>query len=115
MNQEEFISAIKIAVVDSTVKSIKSVLIKPPGRQPGLKLLETSKWFNNLNEIDKNMVLDIVQETAETSLFSFLCVLDGVSAIEGRGEKGKLNLYFEKNGVKTFLNNPDDDLLHELL
>ena len=42
-------------------------------------------------------------------------MLDGVRAIEGVGDKGRLSLYYEKDGEKILLNNPDNDYnLHDL-
>ena len=115
MSQEEFIAAIRVAVVESSYKSLESNLIDPPGRQPDSKLLDFANWFNSLNEINKSKLLGVIRETVETTVFSFLCVLDGVRAIENGKDKGKLSLYYEKNGNKDLLNNPDDDYLHELL
>lgn len=115
MTQEEFIAAIKLVVIQYSIDSVESNLIKPPGRQPQKKLLELSKWFANLNSEDKNIVREIVSESIETAVFGFLCVLDGVRTIEDGGEKGSLVLNFEKEGSITWLNNPNQNYLHELL
>ena len=115
MDQNEFVEAIKITVLKSAVQSVESVLIKPPGRQPNVKTLKLSAWYNDLNEGDKQKVQEVIQETAEMAEFGFFCVLDGVRTIEDSPEKGRLKLYFEKNGRQVLLNDPDDDYLHDLL
>jgi len=49
-------------------------------------------------------------------VFSFLCVLDGVSAIEDYGEKGKFELFFKKGQEKkNLLNGPEQEYLHDYL
>ena len=115
MNQEEFVDVIKLVVIDGSIKAVESNLIKPAGRQPQKELVELSDWFNRLNFEDKIMVRKLITESVETGVFGFLCVLDGVSAIEASGEKGSLVLNFEKQGVSTWLNNPDENYLHDLL
>jgi hypothetical protein len=52
---------------------------------------------------------------SDTTMFSFLCVLDGVRAIEDTEEKGQLKLIFSKDGVEELLNNPDEEYLHDLI
>ena len=46
-------------------------------------------------------------------IFGFLCVLDGVRIIEDSEEKGKLLLYYEKNGNRQLLNDPKEEYLHD--
>ncbi|HMH34411.1 MAG TPA: hypothetical protein VK543_15345 [Puia sp.] len=114
MNQEEFINAIRVAVENSAVKSVETYLIKPPGRSPNIKLLALSDWYNKLSKKDQNMVLQVVKESVNTSIFGFLCVLDGVKAIGNSGEKGRLSLYYEKGQDRTLLNDFNDEFLHDL-
>jgi hypothetical protein len=114
MQAQQFVDAIKIAVVDGSIQSIKSNLSQPPGRKPEQKLVEMSAWYNKLTDEDKKMVLRIVRESIETSVFGFLCVLDGVSAIEDGEVKGKLNLFYEKHGKQQLLNDPQEEYLHDI-
>lgn len=114
MQAQQFIDAIKLAVVDGSIQSIKSNLSQPPGRKPEQKLVEMSEWFNQLGDDEKNMVLKIVRESVETTVFGFLCVLDGVRPIEDEEAKGVLELYFKKDGDQQLLNNPDQEYLHDL-
>jgi hypothetical protein len=56
---------------------------------------------------------EIIKEAVETSVFGFLCVLDGVRAIE-TSDKSNLKLYYEKAGNVVLLNDEDDDYLHDI-
>lgn len=113
MDQNEFIDAIKLVVEESSINDIIAILNKPPGRKPSGDLLELSQWYNKLNESDRRFVQRIISKSVFTSIFGFLCVLDGVRAFEN-GDKGELKLYYEKNGSSLLLNNFDSDFLHEL-
>lgn len=114
MNKDEFIAAIKVAVHDSAIKGIKTNLASPPGRKPHEKTKETSRWFNSLPDEDKHQVEEIIKQAVHASVFGFLCVLDGVSAIESTSEKGSLELIFTKNGIKTLINDERGDMLHDI-
>jgi hypothetical protein len=114
MNTEEFIEAIKEVVVNSAIKSVQSKLFKPPGRNPSEKLTMMSEWYTKLSDGDKSIVIRIIEETVQTSVFGFLCVLDGVRSIEN-GDKGELKLYYEKGKNKILLNDTEKVNLHELL
>lgn len=100
LNKDEFIAAIKVAVHDSAIKGMKTNLASPPGRRPHEKAKVTSRWFNSLPEEDKHQVEEIIKQAVHASVFGFLCVLDGVRAIESTPEKGSLELIFNKNGYK---------------
>lgn len=114
MNKEEFVAAIKVAVHDSAVKGMKTIITSPPGRKPHNSMLKTSRWFNSLPDEDKHQVEEIIKQTVHASVFGFLCVLDGVSAIESTSEKGSLELTFNKNGNKTLINDERGEMLHDL-
>ena len=114
MTSENFINAIREVVADNSVISVQSNLIKPPGRKPSEALVMMSEWYNKLVDGDKSMVIRIIEEASRTSVFGFLCVLDGVRSIEN-GDKGELKLYYEKGNYKILLNDPHNVNLHELL
>lgn len=115
INNEEFVETIKSVVINDSIKSIESTLLKPPGRSPQNKTLEMSNWFNSLDSQDKSIVKEVIKESIETSVFGFLCVLDGVRAIENNNEKGVLQLYYVKDDHRILLNDPNDIYLHDLL
>jgi hypothetical protein len=54
-----------------------------------------------------------MREAVELAVFSFLCVLDGVSAIEDEPEKGVLTLRYIKRDEDLLLNDPADEFLHD--
>jgi hypothetical protein len=114
MNQQEFIDAIREVTVEGSVNAVTSLLKAPPGKKPDSKYVELSSWYNNLTPADQDMISKIVSESANMGVFSFLCVLDGVSAIESVEDKGKLVLNYEKNGIITRLNGQDGEYLHDL-
>ena len=113
MTKEEFVNAIDLAVGQSTVSDIKSMLSNPIGKQPNKKSTDRSNWYNNLSSIDKTNLHLIIEKTTATCLFGILCVLDGVRAIEDSGDKGELVLEFQKNGTAVRLNEEKDMYLHE--
>jgi len=115
MNKQEFIDSIKIAVLEGSISSVQRILESPPGRSPSHKIIELSAWYKKLENEDKEAMLKVIRESIETSVFVFLCVLDGVTAIEGIGEKGELKLYYEKNNKSVLLNNHEEEYLHNLL
>lgn len=57
MNAEEFIDTIKEVVSEDSVRNVQSVLLKPPGRKPSDNVTAMSKWYNNLNDGDRSMVI----------------------------------------------------------
>lgn len=114
MNQTEFISGIKIAVADSAIESMNSTLTAPAGREPADHIVQLSKWYNALNASDRQAVNKIIQETIDTTVFGFLCVLDSVRTIEKSKDKGVFKLYYHKKDESVLLNDPDEDYLHDL-
>jgi hypothetical protein len=73
-----------------------------------------SKWYGNLASTDRALVNAAMREAVELAIFSFLCVLDGVSAIENGPEKGDLRLVYGKDGKELLLNDPSQEFLHDL-
>jgi len=114
MNKDEFIAAIKVAVHDSTINGMKTNLVSPPGRKPHEKAKEASLWFNSLPKEDRHQVEEIIKQTVHASVFGFLCVLDGVRAIESTPEKGILELIFNKDGNNTLINDESGEMLHDI-
>jgi len=114
MDAQEFIDALKLVVVNVTVDGINSTLDRPPGRKPAKELTELSDWYHGLEIKDKHMIRQVIKEATEMAVFGFLCVLDGVTAIEDTEDKGKLLLHFKKNGNSILINDPDKEYLHDI-
>lgn len=113
MNAEEFIDGIKIAVEKSTIENILDELaIEPDVSELKAKILYD--WYQNLDALGKGMVKLLITNTTQTSIFGFLCVLDGVRAIEDTTDKGELQLYFVKDEEQTLLNDFSEDFLHDI-
>jgi hypothetical protein len=64
--------------------------------------------------LDRKNVHEIVRQSVHAAVFSTLCVLDGVAAIESTPEKGERKLEFAKDGKSVALNGPRTELLHDL-
>jgi hypothetical protein len=114
MNSTEFVRAIKVQTSDSAIHGTIKSLSRPPGRKPGKELLALSAWFNQLTEPDREMLIRCLRNAAEMAVFEFLCVLDGVAAIEDSPEKGDLELYFVKSRDRLRLNDPKQEELHNI-
>ena len=114
MTRAEFIEALKIQTSDAAVFGTTANLERPPGRKPREQDVILAKWYATLAESDKEQVRKALREAAELAVFSFLCVLDGVSAIENGPEKGDLRLTYIKTGAEMLLNDPSQEFLHDL-
>jgi hypothetical protein len=114
MTKEEFVNAVDVAVGQSTVSDIKSVLKTPIGRQPDKKSIDLSNWYNNLSTTDKDNLHQVIEKTTDMCLFGMLCVLDGVRAIEDCEDKGELVLEFQKDTKSFRLNDERDMYLHDI-
>jgi hypothetical protein len=113
MNNKEFVDAVRIAVRDGAASEVLSVLEKPPGRRPSEELSARSHWYNSLDNDQKRIVSDIIEDAVDRAIFGFLCVLDGARAFERTAEKGKLELRYVKD-QSILLNPPDGEMLHDL-
>jgi hypothetical protein len=113
MNMEDFIHALKQVVRDAAIDESISVLDRPPGRRPPIKLQEQSQWYHSLKEDDKRVLAQIIADTSDRAIFGFLCVLDGVRAVEDVEIKGRFELRYLKDGV-VLLNPPNGIMLHDL-
>ncbi len=114
MTAQEFVEVLKLQTSDAAVRGAISNLQRPPGRKPHERLVELSNWYGQLNDSDREMLRRAIKEAAEFAVFSFLCVLDGVSVIESTPDKGELELYFVKDTERTLINDPKAEELHNL-
>jgi hypothetical protein len=108
---KQFVVAIRTSVAERASENVLQQLKSPAGRRPDKRLLELSRWFNSLEPKDQDRVREVMNQSVDHAVFGFLCVLDGVRAIEAH-PKGTLNLqYVSPEGEITILNS---ELLHEL-
>ncbi|HEY9703085.1 MAG TPA: hypothetical protein V6C58_11600 [Allocoleopsis sp.] len=115
MNAQMFIDSIKQVVIEDSIKSVQTNLDNPPGKKPVYELVQLSEWFKSFDFENQDMILKLVRESVQTSVFGFLCVLDGVRAIEDNEIKGRLKLIYEKGHESILLNDLNKDYLHDLL
>jgi len=114
MTPQEFVEAIKVQTSDAAVIGTITSLKHPPGGKPYDKDVRLAEWYGKLTEGDRSMLHEALKEAAELAVFSFLCVLDGVSVIEDTPEKGDLKLYFTKAQEIILLNDSRLEELHNL-
>jgi hypothetical protein len=114
MDSEEFVSAIRKAIIDGAASDIIEMLENPPGRKPSANLIANSVWYKSLSQEQKRGFGPVIQDAVESSVFGFLCVLDGVRAIENGPGKGRLELRYIKDDQTTIIN-PEILVLHDLL
>lgn len=112
MNSEDFIKGLLNVRKQVCVAVLKS-LDTPPGRQPRKKDLELSHFYHSLSEEQKAYLKKVIEESVDTSLFIFLCVLDHVHFLEDTPEKTQFELYAIKDGQRILLNDFDEISLHD--
>lgn len=113
MQTEEFIKALFEKKKDQAAQML-DFLRNVPGRKPHKKHLEMSSFLKTLKEDEQEMLRNIIDETIDDTLFGFLCILDHVSFLEDLGEKSVFELYAIKDGVRTLINDPNKEELHNL-
>jgi hypothetical protein len=115
MKASEFVDTINKIVRQAAVTGTISHLRDPPGMRPLPEVLALSKWYNGLDTNDQAMVERMMDRVARAAVFGFLAVLDGVRQVEGIGPKGHFELRFIKDGRSDLLNDPEVEMLHDLL
>lgn len=113
MDSRQFVDMLRIVVRDGAASEELSVLRSPPGRRPSTDLKERSKWYNSLQDDQKKILSSIILDVADRTVFGFLCVLDGVRAIEDDHDKGRLELRYVRDN-SSLLNPPEGEMLHDL-
>ena len=113
MDAESFVKGLIQSVRQSSVEGTIEVLSKPVGRKPSSRSLELSSRFNELSGQDRKFVRSVIEESVDSALFGFLCVLDGVRVVEDRNPKGSFELWY-KGTSDRLLNSDDGEMLHDL-
>ena len=113
MQTEEFINAVFEKNKD-LASELLDFLENVPGRNPHKKYLDMSAFYKNLDPCTKENIKMIVDDAIHTTLFSFFCILDHVSFLENTEEKSAFELYAIKDGVRTLINDPNKEELHNL-
>lgn len=113
MDAEEFVDAVKKVVREAAIEDSLSLLAHPPGRRPPLRLGEAAKWYGSLDENQRQLLAHVIGEAVDSAVFGFLCVLDGVRAVESGGVKGRFELRYVGE-TSILLNAEQGDMLHDL-
>ena len=114
MTPERFVETIREVVSEVAFTGQMARLREPPGRQPRPNIVRRSEWFNSLSSSDQDMVAETVRSAVEAAVFRFLCLLDGVTALDDG--QGMLRLtYRTPEYGDTWLNDPTACELHEAL
>ena len=114
MNAEEFVNALRIVVGDAAVSITMKRLVNPGGKSPEAKLLERSTWYQGLDELDKTRVHEVVLDAVNTTVFGFLCAIDGVYTVKAHDATGKFELWYFNEETSELLNPQDGAMLHDL-
>ena len=113
MDVSQFVEAIRLTVELPTVDGCLQQYAAPSGRRPSEDHVQLSEWFNSLSDTDKSLLEKSLRDAVHASLFGLFCVLDGVRAIEDPQDRGNLELWHVKNGVRTLINDPNKNSLHD--
>lgn len=114
MNAEQFIDGIKIFLRDNKKKRFLKHFENLPGRNPHKKDIFISEGIKKLDTESRKLLEAVIDESIDSTIFSFLCILDHVRFIEDVGEKTTFELYAVKNGERVLINDPNKEELHNL-
>lgn len=106
MNTEKFIQGLLCRMVACVRGHLEVFSSPPPGRKPRQEDVEMYRWYNSLPEVDKEVVRRLIRRTYESAIYPFLMVLDHKAFVEGRGEKGELELYYRAPDCQRTRLNP---------
>lgn len=115
MDASEFVQAIRQQVEQPAVDGCLENYRDPPGRRPSESLVQMSDWYESLADEDKSMLERAMRDSADAAIFGFFCVLDGVRGVEDGKEQAELELWHVKQGVRTRINDPKQNMLHDEL
>jgi len=114
MTPEQFVDGLRTNCRDAAVSGCLQSFQAPPGRRPSPALVELSDWYKSLSSDNQAKVAAAMHQAADATLFSVLCVIDGLSAIEPYGEKSEFKLSATRGGVDSVIA-PGSEFLHDLL
>jgi hypothetical protein len=114
MDAQEFIDAIRLVVRDAAIEDTKTLVTDPPGRGYPKMVEARAAWVRSLDADGRRHLDSIIAFTAHATVFGFLCVLDGVRAIEDGTDKGGLELIHHGSDGQTLLNGPNTEMLHDI-
>lgn len=113
MNSKKFVDVIKLVVRDAAIMDVIAISENPSGRRVSEMQKSRAEWLRSLNGNEREIIKSLVTDAVDQTLFGFLCVLDGVRAVENGPAKGAFELRYLK-GESVLLNPQDESMLHDL-
>jgi hypothetical protein len=115
VDTEKFVERVKWVVVDQAVEGVESTLRNPGGRKPDKDLVELSEWFGGLDDEGRRNMHRVIRLASHQAAFGFCCVLDGVRRVTDPDETGAFELFYVVEGRRLLLNDPEKEMLHDIL
>jgi hypothetical protein len=111
MKPEEFVAVVSkrvmAAAVDDTIRNLE----QPPGRRPAPELVALSEWYLRLAPDTREMVGRALALASRAAVFGFFAVLDGARRVDPAQPPGELQLWYQREELRTLLSGD----LHVLL
>jgi hypothetical protein len=113
MSPESFVEALVSTVHRSSMRGVAEELAEgPAGRRLDTRSKELTNWYAGLSPEDRRNVLAVIARSVHAAVFGFLCVVDGVRAIEDGGAT-ELEVFAKTGADRVLLNSRDAIMLHE--
>jgi hypothetical protein len=113
MDSQKFIDAIRMIVRENAINDVITTTEYPPGRRVSPQQKKRAEWYGSLSDEKKEIIKSIIVDAVDNALFGFLCVIDGVRAIENDPNKGEFEIRYLKEGAVQ-MSSRDGSLLHDL-
>ena len=116
MNKEELVDYLRDDVAPGLLVSACRATESPSGRVVSPEQRALSAWCKGLGPEERTHFEAALKRAVDLSLFSFLCMLDGVADSPASLKGGKLKLvYVAEDGAEAVVSDPDvGEYLHEM-
>jgi hypothetical protein len=114
MTKQEVVEAIAQTNMVHLPQSVREELSEPGGRKPWPVQMRLSKWYNKLSPKDRERVHELIRDVAMCATFNVMSLLDGNWRIDEFEEPGTLRLTISDGTTEYWLNNPDEEDLHDI-
>ncbi|KAG1651160.1 hypothetical protein GQR58_027419 [Nymphon striatum] len=108
----KIISVLEDVAGNSGPNDLISYLENPPPRLPNSTILELSRWYRQLSDPDKSMILKLLQVATDGAIRDVLSIIDGVRVFENEDEKTKFLIVAKKGTKETIIN--DSIILNDI-
>ena len=112
MTAEEFVRALRSAIVTSSAREILKHSAALPGRRKKSQAeLDLAAWIEALDDVSRKNVEFLIEQMADEVLFGLLCVIDGVRVV---GDGAFELSHVDSAGKRSLLNGLEDEFLHDV-